>query len=174
MIARSLAALVLGLSAMLAATIGATALTPGWTWLSTWLVPAVGFLVGALCFMAPSGLAAWARGLLFAGAIFSASAVVLIAVPDALMQAGADTVVDAASEAGKTARENSTADTAAERAVEGATVGGILGLVGFMGVGMGVAVLVGLSMALGGLFLILGLILAIASRGTRAKGEINV
>ena len=156
---------------MLAATIASTALTPEWSWVATWLVPATGFLAGGLCFTAKTGPGAWARGFLFAGVIFSLGAVVLIAAPDTLLKAGSEGVVDAASEMGSAARENSTGDTAAERAVEGAVVGGMVGLFGIMGVGFGVAVLVGLSMVLGGVHLILGLILTLVARRSRAIGE---
>ena len=149
---------------MFATTIGATALTPEWSGISTWLVPAVGFLAGALCFTASTGVGAWARGFLFAGVIFSLAAVVLIAAPDSLMKAGSDAVVDAATEMGSAAKESSTGETAAQRAAEGAVVGTVVGLFGLMGIGLGVVFLVGLSMVLGGVHLILGLILALVSR----------
>ena len=167
MIAKALAALLLGLSAMLAATIAAATLTEDWVWVAEWLVPVEGFATGAPCFLASDGLAAWGRGFLLAGAIYSLAAAVLILAPDAVMRDGSEAVVDAASEMGRAARENSSADTQMERATEGVVVGALFGFTGFIGVAFGVVFLVGAALLAGGMHLMLGLILTLMNRRSR-------
>lgn len=164
MIARGLAALVLGLSSMLAAVVGSAALSAEWAWMAQWLVPLAGLVTCALCFTAGTGMAAWARGLVMAGALYSGAAVVLFAAPGAVMKDAGQAVGGMAEDVGRKARETSTGDTEAQRTAEGAMAGVIVATMGLMGAAFGVVFLIGLALMAGGIHLAIGLILMLVNR----------